>query len=251
MSKIRHLPSAPTHSQRRAAGDVIDRHHHDNHQLVYVSTGVIAVGTAEGAWVASADRGVWIPAGTWHEHRFYGASEFHSVAFPAARAPLPADSPAVVAVGPLLRELLVACTDPTLGEAEVRRVRAVINDQLRRAHVRPVTLPTARDPRLAAACELTEQDLARPLSLAGLAARVGAGERTLARLFRDEFGLTYPQWRTNLRLYYAMIALAGGATVTETAHDCGWSTPSAFIDVFRRSMGQTPGTYQSRSNART
>jgi AraC-like DNA-binding protein len=41
-----------------------------------------------------------------------------------------------------------------------------------------------------------------------------------------------------------MIQLAGDATVTEAAHRCGWATTSAFIDTFRRAMGQTPGSYQ-------
>jgi AraC-like DNA-binding protein len=42
-----------------------------------------------------------------------------------------------------------------------------------------------------------------------------------------------------------MIQLAEGASVTQTAHRCGWSTTSAFIDTFARTMGQTPGAYQS------
>jgi AraC-like DNA-binding protein len=245
MSDIRHAPVVPTQTQQRASGEMIDRHRHDHHQFAYVSTGVVAVGTAAGAWVASADRGVWIPAGMWHEHRFYGASAFHAVAFPAGPAPLPADAPTVVSVSPLLRELLMACTDPALSEVEKRRVRAVVNDQLRRASVKPITVPSARDPRLAETCALVAADLSRPLSLAALAARTGTSERTLARLFRDEFGMTYPQWRNSLRVYHAMIALSEGASVTETAHRCGWATPSAFIDVFRRSMGQTPGAYQT------
>jgi AraC-like DNA-binding protein len=244
MSQIRHQPTAPTHAYRRAGGDVIERHRHDNHQLVYVSTGVIAVQTQGGAWVAASDRGVWIPAGTWHEHRFFGASSFHSVGFPYDEPPLPTDAPAIVRVNSLLRELLVACTDRTLPPAEVRRVRAVIQDQLRRARAQPVSLPTAGDPRLAEACALVGHDLSQPRSLAELARHAGTSTRTLARLFRTEFGMTYPQWRTNLRVFHAMIALAGGASVTETAHRCGWATTSAFIDVFRRTTGQTPSGYQ-------
>ena len=57
--------------------------------------------------------------------------------------------------------------------------------------------------------------------------------------------MTYPQWRTTLRVFQAMIRLAEGANVTETAHACGWATTSAFIDTFTRSMGQTPGTYRA------
>jgi AraC-like DNA-binding protein len=243
VSEIRHTTFAPTASSLRAAGDRIDRHRHDEHQLVYVSTGVIAVSTAAGRWVASAERAVWLPAGTWHEHRFYGASAFHSVGFGVDSAPLADRDPTVIAVSPLLRELLVACTDETLPPGEVRRTRAVLRDQLRRARQEPIMLPAATDPRLAAACDRVAADLGVVRPLAALAAEVGAGERTLSRLFREEFGMTYPQWRTRLRVFEAMILLAGGTPVTETAHRCGWATTSAFIDTFRRMMGRTPGSY--------
>jgi AraC-like DNA-binding protein len=46
-----------------------------------------------------------------------------------------------------------------------------------------------------------------------------------------------------------MVLLAEGVTVTETAHRCGWATASAFIDTFTRTMGQTPGAYQTPRRA--
>jgi AraC-like DNA-binding protein len=246
VSGIRHEPDVPTVVQRRAGGERIARHHHDEHQLVYVSTGVLAVTTPAGHWVASADRAVWLPAGTWHEHRFYGASEFHSVGFAAHHPALPPGTPAVVAVTPLLRELLVAITEGALPEPELRRIRAVVHDQLRRTHEEAIMLPTAQDPRLAAACALAAEDLSEPVPLTELARAVNASERTLSRLFRHEFGMTYPQWRTRLRVFEAMILLAGGTSVTEAGLRCGWATTSSFVETFHRTMGHTPGTYQAR-----
>jgi AraC-like DNA-binding protein len=226
---------------------VIQRHSHDYHQLIYVSTGVLAIHTEQGAWIASRDRAAWVPAATWHEHRAYGPTSVHTVGFDAAMAPLPDESPTIVAVDALLRELLVAGTEPGLAADEALRIRAVLLDRLRRAHVQPLALPAARDPRLAHACELVVEDLRQPRPVAGLACAAGASERTLTRLFRREFGLTYPQWRTNVRVFQAMIQLSEGATVTETAHACGWATTSAFVDTFTRTMGQTPGTYRAGS----
>src|ERR1700744_2864750 len=238
-------------------GAVIHRHSHDYHQLIYVSTGVLAIHTERGAWIASRDRAAWVPAGTWHEHRAYGRTSVHTVGFDAATATLPDTSPTIVAVDSLLRELLVAGTEPGLATEEALRIRAVVLDRLRRAHVQPLALPAARDPRLAHACELVIEDLRQPQPVAGrrpqpvpgLARAAGASERTLTRLFRSEFGMTYPQWRTNVRVFHAMIQLAEGATVTEAAHGCGWATTSAFIDTFTRTMGQTPGAYRQGSAA--
>ena len=244
MSEIRHTATAPTQQATHASGHVIDRHRHDDHQLIYVSTGVLAIRTARGAWVAARDRAVWVPAGVWHEHRFYGRTAFHTVGFAVEDKAL-GDSPAVVAADGLVRELIVACTEPELPAAEAVRLRAVLGDRLRRAAVQPLALPTARDPRLVEACRVVEEDLARPRSLPWLARRVGAGERTLTRLYRTEFGMTYPQWRTAVRVFRAMTALAEGATVTEAGHACGWATTSAFVDTFARTMGQTPGAYRT------
>jgi AraC-like DNA-binding protein len=100
-----------------------------------------------------------------------------------------------------------------------------------------------KDPRLTEACALVRGNLDRRITLADLAVQVGAGESTLSRLFRHELGMTYPQWRTNVRLLNAAVLLSDGAPVTETAHQCGWKTTSSFIDAFRRAMGQTPGSY--------
>jgi AraC-like DNA-binding protein len=250
VSKIRHEPRARTVFQIHAGGDSVDRHSHDDHQLVYVSTGVLAVETSAGSWVASKDRAVWLPAGTWHEHRFYGASRLHTVGFPGSRPPLPDTSPAIVAVSPLLRELLIACADPALTAREILRVRAVLRDQLRRSSQQPISLPAAQDPRLAEACAIASAQLHRSIALARLARRVGASERSLSQLFRDELGMSYPQWRTNLRLLNAMILLSCDTPVTTTAHQCGWKTSSSFIDAFRHAMGQTPGAYRKATAQR-
>ena len=53
--------------------------------------------------------------------------------------------------------------------------------------------------------------------------------------------MTYPQWRTQIRLYRALRLLAKGHPVTDVACRCGWSSPSAFIEAFRRTLGYTPG----------
>lgn len=245
MSQIRHDPVAPTHSDFRAAGEVIDRHRHDDHQLIYVSTGVLAIQTERGSWVASHDRAVWIPAGVWHQQRFYGPSSFHTIGFPVAETPLPGRSPNIVAVNDLLRELLIVCSDDELPAGESRRIRAVLRDRLHRATAQPLTLPTPRDPRLVDACRLVQSDLRRARTLSWLARTVSTSERTLTRLFRTEFGTTYPQWRTNVRIFNAMICLVQGASVTQTAEECGWATTSAFIDTFARTVGQTPGLYRA------
>jgi len=183
-----------------------------------------------------------VPAGTVHEHRAYGPTDLHLVGLPASENPVGLDAPAVLAVGPLLRELIIAYTaDPGDNSAARGRIRGVLLDQLRQSPQQPIRLPVATDSRLAAVCEILYADPADGRGLSQLGADVGAAERTLSRLFRQEFAMTFPQWRTQLRLHHALILLADGEPVTSVAYRCGWSSPSAFIDIFRRAFGQTPG----------
>ncbi len=46
---------------------------------------------------------------------------------------------------------------------------------------------------------------------------------------------------SNARLIAAVVALVSGASVTETALACGYSSLSAFINAYRTLLGTTPG----------
>ncbi|MFD3475579.1 AraC family transcriptional regulator [Streptomyces sp. NPDC058695] len=247
MPDVRHTPQAPTRTQTLAAGGRIDPHRHDEHQIVYAGSGVLAVTTDAGTWFAPGTRAIWVPAGCVHAHRAHGHLALHTLGLPARVNPLGLDAPTVLTVSPLLRELLLAATrDPDDDSPESGRLRAVLLDQLRASPQQPLQLPTPTDPRLKAVCDLLSDDPADARPLAALGRASGAGERTLSRLFGRELGMTFPQWRTQLRLYHALRMLAEGEPVTAVAHRCGWSSTSAFIDVFRRAFGTTPGEHSRR-----
>lgn len=241
MSKIRHLPVATTASRPLRTGQRVGEHWHDEHQLIYASSGVLTVATEHGVWVAPPSRALWIPAGTRHEPRPYGTTVLVTAGLTAN--PLRLSRPAVLAVTPLLRELLITYASTPAGPGlRRRRLLAVLLDQLTPTDARPLHLPPPRDPRLIAVGGLLDAGDHRPM--AQLAAATGTSARTLARLCRAELGMTFPQWRTQLRLHHALRLLATGLPVTTVAHRCGWATPSAFIDVFRRTLGYTPGRRQ-------
>ncbi|WP_432974039.1 AraC family transcriptional regulator [Dactylosporangium sp. CA-233914] len=238
---------APTRAQWLASGGEIDAHRHDDHQIIYAARGVLAVTTSEGSWVAPGTRAIWVPAGTVHAHRAYGELELHLVGLPATSNPLGLQTPTVLSVGPLLRELLIAYTrDAGEQSPERDRLRAVLLDQLRACAQQPLHVPTPTEPLLRAVCALLQADPGDNRTLADLGREVGASDRTLSRMFRRDLGMTFPQWRTQLRLHHALILLADRAPVTSVAHQCGWSSASVFIDVFRRTFGHTPGTYPTR-----
>ncbi|MFC7544981.1 AraC family transcriptional regulator [Plantactinospora sp. GCM10030261] len=251
MSESRHTPRAPTRTRVLVAGERIDAHHHEDHQIVYAGSGVLTVTTEAGTWFAAGSRGVWIPAGCVHAHRAHGRLDLHLVGLPADVDQYGVTTPTVFAVNPLLRELIVAHTrQPDDGTPERQRLREVLLDQLRAAPQQPGQLPTPTEPRLSTVCDTLFRDPADPRTLAQLGATAGASERTLSRLFRRHLGMTFPQWRTQLRLYHALRMLADDMPVTTVAHRCGWSSASAFIDVFHRTFGHPPGAHNRRRTSR-
>ena len=116
---------------------------------------------------------------------------------PAADNPLRLDAPTVRAVGPLLRELIVAYTAGEADTPERGRLRAVLLDQLRLSPQQPLHVPAATVPLLRAVCDILHADPGDTRTLAELGREVGASDRSLSRLFRQDLGMTFPQWRTN------------------------------------------------------
>jgi AraC-like DNA-binding protein len=65
----------------------------------------------------------------------------------------------------------------------------------------------------------------------------------LTRLFIKETEMTFRQWRQQARLIEALKLLAKGTSVKEVAFDVGYESVSAFIYMFKKSLGSTPGNF--------
>lgn len=244
MSATRHPSGGGASRVPLAHRQRIDWHDHASHQLIHPHRGVLRISTPIGGWVVPPHRGVWIPAGVAHAHEAFGPTEMRALLFDPAVNPLRLDRPTVMAITPLLREVVVALTgddEPTPGQRA--NLERVLLDQLREVEALPLCLPAPSDPRLRDVAAILETDPADGRTLAELGAVVGASERTLSRLFRAETGMSFPQWRTQLRLHHALILLAGGRSVTSAAAACGYSGPSAFIQSFKHAFGTTPHAY--------
>ncbi len=72
-------------------------------------------------------------------------------------------------------------------------------------------------------------------------------ERTLARLFVRELGVSFGEWRQRLRFVWAIQALEGSRSIQAIAFDLCYSTASAFIAMFQRQAGCTPEQYRRQS----
>lgn len=244
---LRFLLSGPTRREL-AHAEQVGWHDHAQHQLIHPGRGILQVFTPHGSWVVPSHRALWLPAGVPHAHRAHGSTRMQTLAFAADVNPLSLERPTVLAVSPLLREVITALTttappDSAPTARERHNLEQVALDQLRRVEALPLHLPAPSDDRLLNVAALLAADPADPRPLGALGAAVGASERTLSRLFRQETGMTFTQWRAQLRLHHALTLLATGVPVGSAAIACGYGGASAFIEAFRKAFGTTPGRY--------
>ncbi|GAA3451667.1 AraC family transcriptional regulator [Dactylosporangium matsuzakiense] len=229
------------------SGGASAAHAHPRGHLVYAASGVLSVHTESGTWIVPANRIAWVPAHSTHHHRAHGETDMRIVFLPAALARRAPDRPAVFLASGLAREVLLALTGPRALDRGARgRLHRVLVDELRTADEHPIHLPEPRDDRLRAVARILDADPADASSLTVLGHRVGASARTLSRLFASELGLTFYEWRSQLRIAHALVLLAEGHDTTRVAHACGWANPSGFIAAFTAVVGTTPGRHRRR-----
>jgi AraC-like DNA-binding protein len=206
----------------------------------------MTVTTRDGRFVVPPQRGVWVPPLTEHRIRMTGEVAMRTVYVARRLAAKLPKACCVVQVTPLLRELVLRAVDfpkhyrKTGPEA---KIAALIVDELKSARVAPLHLPLPADARAQRVTRMLQADPGDQRTLLAFAETSGASPRTLARTFRRETGMSFGAWRQQLRLLRALERLAAGDAVTTVALDLGYESPSAFIAMFRRALGVSPGRY--------
>ncbi|MFI6156156.1 AraC family transcriptional regulator [Kitasatospora sp. NPDC051170] len=236
-----------------SSGETSAEQSHPRGHLVYAARGVLSLHSTHGTSIVPANRVAWTPAGVTHTHRAHGDTDMRIVFLPPSVARLLPDRPAVFLASGLAREVLLALTGPrNYGAAEERyskgarsRLLRVLVEELREPNEQPLHLPEPRDDRLRSVARQLHDSPGDNSTLADLGRAVGASSRTLSRLFREELGMNFYEWRTQLRIHHALVLLAEGHDATHTAHACGWANPSGFIAAFTYLVGTTPGRYRS------
>src|SRR5438105_781277 len=95
-------------------GQGFDPHVHPVHQLAWAESGVLTMGTARSTSVLPRSRGMWMPAGVEHTTAAAVAGTLCSLYFRPDACPIDWQVPTVVAVSPMLGELITYLADPGL-----------------------------------------------------------------------------------------------------------------------------------------
>jgi AraC-like DNA-binding protein/quercetin dioxygenase-like cupin family protein len=227
-------------------GGMIEKHRHARGQIMLATSGVVTVSAHDRSWVISGPRGIWMPEGMLHSVMASTGAELRNLQVSRSIAPSLPVEPCIVAATPLFRELVIsAVSGPNALSTDSRAAKIVdlLLSEFHSSEHAPLDLPEPADIRLKRICTALKANPSDDRTLTEWAGIAGGCTRTLGRLFLKETGLTFAQWRRQVRLLDALVRLSQGQSVTSVALDAGYESPSAFIEMFRRVMGRTPGQY--------
>lgn len=238
----------------------IQAHFHSWGQLVFSVSGVVRVSTDRATFLVPPSRAVWIPAGIVHAVTAVERCELRTLYLlrpPARRRDEDGDGDGndavwrenrVLEVSPLLRELVVqlALDDPQNGDVVLDRevwIGRLILDEIARARSLQLGVALPTDKRLRRLCEAVLAEPMRHASLDDWAAEVGASARTVSRLFRQELGSSYAQWRQQALLAEALRLAAHRKPMQVIAAELGYASASAFTAMVTRTVGMPPSRF--------
>ena len=220
-------------------------HRHRKGQLVLALRGGVTCEVSDALWMVPPQCGVWIPGGMQHSNRATANARICFLFVEPGATNLP-DTCCTLSISPLVREMILylAGTDPQDGyDAHTRRLVRVLLDELARMPVERLHWALASDPKVRRIAQALVRDPADRSSLAQWAGSVAMSERSLARLIVKETGLSFGRWRQQLHLIVALRELAAGMSVQQVSAELGYESVTAFITMFKKSLGRPPAKY--------
>ncbi|MBP3082968.1 AraC family transcriptional regulator [Mycolicibacterium fortuitum] len=228
-------------------------HSHEVHQIEYALHGVVEVETDAAHYLLPPQQAAWIPAGLQHQAVMNPDVKTVAVMFDAQMIADPGNRARIIAVSPLIREMMIyglrwpidrADGDDT-SDTFFRTLANLVADAL--DHEAPLSLPTTDHPIVSDALAYTKEHLAS-VTAEEVSRAVAVSERTLRRLFADTIGISWRTYLLHARMLRAMALLAGPEqSVQATATAVGFENLSSFTRCFTQFCGQTPSAYRNRA----
>lgn len=169
-------------------------HSHERGQLLFTQHGCIRISLENRLSLLPPGRVAWIPPFVRHRAQMSASVGYRSVYLSEEYAHKIGNDVVILSISPLLRELLeriaIAPFDSDWQTGRLANLLPVFIDELQAATTEPTLLSLPQDRRFN---RLDIEHL--PPNLRQLAQIVGASEKTIARVFLKETGMTYQSWR--------------------------------------------------------
>lgn len=221
-------------------------HYHDVGHLLYAISGTMRVSTRDNIVLLPPTMAAWLPPGIHHRLEPLTSTEMRIIFARPDSLPIKGSESRLLAVSPLLRELILSFVSPSMPYASRRR-RTALNEifsaELAESSEIPLSLPMPSDKRIRPLVDEALENLGEITSISEWARKTPASRKTIERLFLEETGLLPSQWLRQARLIKAVAELAQGCSVSSVALDLGYSTPSSFTYMFRKALGVPPSQF--------
>lgn len=225
--------------------DDLPMHSHNKGQLVISSRGSVMCRAPDGLWIVPPQGAVWIPGGIPHSNCVSDFGKVYVVFIDQESTKLPPEC-CTFTVSPLVREIVhkLSMLPPLYPvEGPTSRLVRVLLDELVQMTTEQMYLPISDDKRLQQIAESLLRDPSDRSTIEEWAGRYAMSERTLHRLVVSQTGMTFGRWRQRLHVLLALQRLSAGASVQAVSLDLGYESPSAFITMFKKALGKSPGQY--------
>jgi AraC-like DNA-binding protein len=227
------------------------------HYLLYASTGAFRLEVGNARWLLPPQRAAWVAANTPLRLSAKAPGTTSSVLFAEGSIQQLDFSCRVFSVSTLAREMLLYAVrwGPERGDHDPAadsffRALATVCTELA-AEPDELWLPCAESTELDRALEYTLANMVDKPTFAEVASAAHVSERTLARRFAEEAGMTWSEFARRARMIRAMELLAEpDSKVISVVDAVGFSSVSAFNHAFRAFTGETPSSYRKRLHPR-
>lgn len=221
----------------------LDAHSHSWGQLTLVLTGSLRVTVDNSVWIVPPGRAIWIPPLAMHKAVTLEPANIRAVYVLPEVAPFQSTETIVLDVSPLLRELVTALATCKERSAREKMIFTLILDEMSESTSLPLGVVLPSEKRLTQLCNVLVANPSCNLTLADWAKEVGASERTLARLFEQDLGMSFTRWRQQVRLAHATSLIASGKSLAYISAELGYSSQSAFSAMFKKTFGKSPSAF--------
>lgn len=206
-------------------------HRHERGQLLHALEGLAVATTDAGTWFVPAGHALWMPPELVHDVAMYTDVRMQTAYVRPDEGARIGGACRVLKISLLLDAALRALADEMLSPLPTPRAEQLAwltIDEVQRAPDTAFVLPLPRDPRLA---RIAQALLAAPGSEGTIdywSDFAGLSRRSLTRLFREQTGLSFGDWRRRLRLVSAIKRLSDGEPLARIAASLGYRDLSAF-----------------------
>ncbi len=220
------------------------KHSHQRAQLIFASAGVMEISTNDRHWLIPPQLALWIPPEVEHEMLARTEVDLRTLWIRVSEATIALPIiPTLIYVTPLLRELIVRAVELPIeagltGTAE--HIIPLIFSEIQFSRTGNFHVARVSDPRLVRVEEALRHDPSDSRGVEDWARVANMSVSTFSRHVKAETGLSFVDWRQEIRLMEAMVRLAAGEPITTIALSLGYENVGSFSRMFKRTMGASP-----------